>query len=121
MLKNRVLRYWAYFRRGNSTYLVFLISFANFIVIQYRLLIQYVPFLEAIFSSLLVFALTFFLIYVPLATVIGWADYKKGAVPIETSLIAQTGPWYRDISRALILICEGKYDEAKKLLEKWAE
>ena len=49
LLKNprdRLLRWLTYFRRGHNAYLVFLVSFANFVVIQYRLLIEYIPALK---------------------------------------------------------------------------
>jgi len=119
--KNRILRYWLYFRRGHGTYLVFLISFANFIVIQYRMLVVYIPFLEALFSSLISFSITFFLVYVPLATFIGRMDYKKFAVPVDLTVSAKANPYSRDLAKALMLICDGKYGEAKKILQKWVE
>ena len=118
--KYRVLRWWSYFRRGHSTYLVFLISFANFIVIQYRLLIEYVPLLRMVFVNLLAFAIVFFIVYIPLAVIIGWLDYRKFAVPVDTALIAKASPWTRDLAKALILIAEGKNEEAIKILRKWA-
>jgi len=117
--KYRVLRWWSYFRRGHSTYLVFLISFANFIVIQYRLLIEYVPLLRMVFVNLLAFAIVFFIVYIPLAVIIGWLDYRKFAVPVDTALIAKASPWTRDLAKALILIAEGKNEEAIKILRKW--
>ena len=120
-MKDKILRYWAYFRRGHSTYLAFLLSFANFMVIQYRLVIQYVPLLEAIFSSLTAFVTSFFLIYVPSATVIGWLDYKKFAVPVDAIVAAKASPWVRDLAKGLMLMCDGKAAEAKKILRKWAE
>jgi len=120
-MKSRILRYWTYFRRGHGTYLVFLLSFANFMVIQYRLLIEYVPFLEALFSSLMAFAVTFFLVYVPMATIIGWLDYKKFAVPVDLTVMAKANPWMQDLTRALMLMCDERYDDAKKILQKWIE
>ena len=120
-MKSKVLRYWTYFRRGHGTYLVFLLSFANFMVIQYRLLIGYVPFLEALFSSLMAFAVTFFLIYVPMATIIGWLDYKRFAVPVDLTVIAKANPWMQDLTRALMFMCDEKYDDAKRILQKWIE
>jgi len=115
------LRYWTYFRRGHNTYLAFLLSFANFMVIQYRLLIEYMPALKAIFQHLLVFAVTFFLIYVPISIVIGWYDYRKFAVPIDASIAAKASPWVRDLATALILMAEGKNAGAKEILKKWTE
>ena len=120
-MKERILRYWTYFRRGHGTYLAFLLSFANFMVIQYRLLIEYMPALKAIFSQLLIFAATFFLVYVPIATVIGWYDYRKFAVPVDASIAAKTSPWARDLARALMFMAEGKNKDAIEILKKWVE
>jgi len=117
--KDFMLRLWTYYRRGHGTYLVFLLSFANFIVIQYRLLVEYVPALRLLFSSLMAFAVAFFLVYVPLAVVIGWLDYRRFAVPVDSALTARASPWHRDVARALILIAEGRGEEATKILEKW--
>jgi len=117
--KDFMLRLWTYYRRGHGMYLVFLLSFANFIVIQYRLLVEYVPALRLLFSSLMVFAVAFFLVYVPLAVVIGWLDYRRFAVPVDSALTARASPWHRDVAKALILIAEGRGEEATKILEKW--
>ncbi|RLB81447.1 MAG: hypothetical protein DRH17_09115 [Deltaproteobacteria bacterium] len=119
--KNFILRLWTYFRRGHSTYLVFFLSFANFIVIQYRLLIEYIPVLQLVFSSLIAFAIVFFAVYIPLAIIIGYYDYKKFAVPVDTALAAKASPWNRDLARALILIAEGRNKEAIEILKKWVE
>ena len=119
--KQRILRWWTYFRRGHNTYLVFLLSFANFVVIQYRLLVEYVPTLKMILSSLLAFAMVFFLLYVPIAVLIGWYDYRRLAVPVDTALSARASPWTQDLAKALILIAQGKNSEAIKILEKWSE
>ena len=122
LLKNprdRLLRWMTYFRREHNAYLVFLVSFANFVVIQYRLLIEYIPALKIIFTSLTAFVIAFFLVYIPLAIAIGWYDYKKFAVPMERRIGALVNPWNRDLSKALILIAQGKNEEAIKLLEKW--
>jgi len=118
-VKSVILRWWVYFRRAHNNYLAFALSFLNFIVIQYRLLIQYVPFLHLVFSSLLAFALSFFLVYVPAAIVIGWLDYKRLSVEVEQLLATQANPYARDIALALYLYMDGKVEEAKKVLEKW--
>jgi len=117
--RDRWLRLWSYFRRGHSTYLVFLLSFANFIVIQYRLLVQYVPSFRVLFHSLLLFTVAFFLIYIPLAVVIGWYDYHKFSMPVELTLTAEVSPWNQDLARALILIAQGRNDEAVEILRRW--
>ena len=42
---------------------------------------EYIPVMKVLFSSLLAFAATFFLVYIPLAIIIGWYDYRRFAVP----------------------------------------
>ena len=116
----RLLRYSVYFRRGHSAYLAFLTSFLNFIVIQYRLLIENIELIHKLLPRLWMFMIVFLATYLPLATIIGWLDYKKGAVPTGSALGAKVCPWTRDLATALILMSEGKGEEAKKVLEKWA-
>jgi len=120
-LRNRLLRYWTYFRRGHNVYLVFLLSFSNFIVIQYRLLIEYLPFLSDLFGDLAVFAIAFLMLYIPAAILIGWYDYRKLAVPVDTTILARASPWRRDLAKALVYLAEGKNEEAKKVLLKWTK
>jgi len=117
--KAGVLRLWTYFRRGHSTYLAFLMSFANFLAIQYRLVIEYIPVFKELFVRLHVFVIAFFLTYIPVAIVIGWLDYKKFSVPVELEVKAKANPWVRDIALALTYIAEGKNEEAKVVLRKW--
>ena len=121
MRRDRFFRWLAYFRRGHSAYAAFALSFLNFVVIQYRLLVEYVPPLKLLFSNLLAFAAAFFLAYIPIATVLGWLDYRKYAVPVETALTARANPWMRDMAKALYLVADGRNEEAKEVLEKWVE
>ena len=118
--KARLLRIWSYVRRGHSTYLVFLVSLSNFIVIQYRLLIEYIPALHLLFDRIWVFAVAFVLVYIPLAAFIGWMDYRKLAVPVDMALMSRANPWVRDLSRALILLAEGRREEAIEILRRWS-
>ena len=120
-VKTRLLRYWTYFRRGHNIYLVFLLSFANFIAIQYRLIIENMAILKDIFTHLSVFAAVFVLVYVPAAIIIGWLDYRRLAVPVDMTITAKASPWVKDLATALIYIAEGRGEEAKKVLEKWTK
>ena len=101
--------------------MVFLLSFANFVVIQYRLLVEYIPFLKYVFIDIFAFSLVFFLVYVPVAIIIGWYDYRKLAVPVDTTVAAKANPWTRDLARSLILIAQGRNEDAIKILSKWTE
>ena len=120
-MKDKVFRYWTYFRRGHGAYLTFFLSFANFMAIQYSLLVQYLPLLEVLFSSLASFAASFFVVYVPVATIIGWLDYKKLAVPVDAAVEAQANPWVRDLAKGLMLMIDRRYGEAKEIFRKWVE
>jgi len=112
-------RYYIYFRRAHTTYLVFVVSLANFIVIQYALLIEKIPILKQVFPTIGHFVLTVLPVYIAVCILVGWLDYRRGLVRTELTLVAQAHPWMRDIARALYLICEGKTEEAKRILEKW--
>jgi len=71
-----VTRGWLYFKIGHGTYLSYLVSFAQWVIILYTLYIVQSPF-AYIFPRLLVFALTFTLTYPLLATIIGYIHYKR--------------------------------------------
>ena len=119
-IRPRLLRYWTYFRRGHGVYLAFAMSFLNFVVIQWRLLIEQIESLEAIFQHFYVFTTLFFATYIPLATIIGWIDYKRGAVPVDATVAAKANPWFRDLAKAIVLLAEGKNEEVVELMKKWA-
>lgn len=74
---NWARRRWLDFRQGHSVYLIFLMTFANFITIQFALLIDRVPALYSIFPDLWIFAVIFVSGYVPLAVVIGYWHRKS--------------------------------------------
>ena len=118
-MKKRLLRIWTYFRRGHAVYLAFVISFMNFIVIQYRLLIEQIPMLSFIFSQLYMFAIIFVFIYIPLSAIIGWIDYRRGSVPVDQEVAAKANPWAIDLAKALQYIAQGENDKAIQILEKW--
>ena len=148
-MKSRLLRYWCYFRRGHGTYLMLAVSFLNFVVIQYRLLISYIPFLRGMFSGLTEFAVSFAVSYIIVCVLVGWWDYKRGGVIVDSTLITKANPYTSDsaksavlarnsqllMMKALILIAKNKREEAinllenavvdmneaKKLMERWSE
>jgi len=132
--RERVYRYVVYFRRGHGSWLAYLISFANFVVIQYRLLV------ERLLPSLSAFIVTFFLVYVPLAIIIGRYDIKKATVPKEVEVspffyrplgkeVNVYYPVWDTILEALEKIAEkegledeiNKIREAREVLKKWVE
>jgi len=116
-IRERIYRYVVYFRRGHGSWLAYIISFANFAVIQYRLLVQYIPFLESLLPSLTAFIVTFFFVYVPVATIIGWYDIKKATVPKE----AEVNPYFYRPTRKEVNVYYPIRDTILEALEKIAE
>jgi len=72
-------------------------------------------------GHLFVFVIVFFVTYIPLATLIGWIDYKRGSVQIDQAVAIKVSPWHQDISKALILLAEGKKEEVMELMKKWTK
>lgn len=121
MNKNWTRRRWLEFREGHSIYLIFLMTFINFVVINYRLLIEKVPVLEEIFPSMWIFAVIFIFSYFPLAIIIGhW--HKKTQYSVEASVKMQYNPWFARLFRVLVDIQTGKASEEQiKQFRDWLE
>jgi len=100
-----VRRRWMDFRWGHSTYLIFLLTFSNFVLIFHRLLVERVEFLEYLFSELWVFALIFVLGYVPLALAVG-AWHRKTQLKVENEQVLLQNPFLARNFRMLVDIIE---------------
>jgi hypothetical protein len=100
-------RRWYDFRQGHGMYLVFAMSFVNFVLIFYRLLIEQIDFLGDIFSHLWVFVLIFLAVYIPLAILIGnW--HRKTQMKIEHEQSMKQSPLMAKNFRILLDLLEGK-------------
>ena len=118
MSSNWFRRRWFDFRLGHSVYLIFLLSFSNFILIFHRLLIERVEFLDEIFSELWMFILLFVVIYFPISIVVG-AWHRKTQIKIENEQSLLNNPFMARNFRMMIDIIEGKAskDEVEKFRE----
>jgi len=120
--KNFIRRRWFDFRQGHSYYLIFALSFANFILIFYRLLIEQIPELNEIFSSLWIFVLVFILLYIPIAVGIG-AWHRKTQLKIEADVSLKQSPLFCRVLGTIIDIQMGtatkeEIKELRKMLKK---
>lgn len=107
MDKNWIKRRWYDFRMGHNTYLIFILTGANFLLIFHRLFIERVPFLEKIFSDLWVFALIFLVVYVPTALAIGhW--HRKTQMKIEQEQNLRQNPFLVQMFRILLDVQTGR-------------
>ena len=87
-IKNRYIkRRWLDFRNGHSIYLVFLLTLVNFILIVYNFAILKIPALST-FLNLPLFVLIFFLVYVPLAIIIGYW-HRRNQYAVENEAMTQ--------------------------------
>lgn len=109
---------WYEFRVGHSTYLIFMLTFVNFILIAYRLLIEKIPFLQDIVPQLWIFAILFIVIYVPIAILVGFW-HRRTQLKIETTLTAYESPVLARMFRTMLDVKTGKADE--KEIEEFRE
>ena len=98
-------RRWLDFRFGHTTYLIFAISLANFILIFHRLLIERVDILNEIFDNLLIFTIVFVIIYIPVSILIG-AWHRKTQLKVETAQTMKQNPVLAQMFRNLLDIID---------------
>lgn len=92
-------------------------TFANFITIQYQLLIDQLPYLEGIFNSIWIFAITFILFYVPLSIVLGYW-HRKSQWKVEQDALFRENKVGAIMWMYVIDLIEGNVSEEDKKLMK---
>jgi hypothetical protein len=104
-------RRWLDFRNGHSIYLIFAMTFANFITIQYQLLLDRIP----VFNSLPIwgFAALFVALYVPLGMVIGYW-HRKSQFSVEAEAWFAQNQIGATIYLFLIDLIDGKITQEEK-------
>ena len=115
LLKNKkwIKTRWYDFRQGHAIYLAFIMTFANFITIQYALLIAKAPILSSIFSNILIFAVVFIMIYFPLSMIIGYW-HRKNQLSVEQEAIFNNNIVGATLWLFLFEYLEGKLTEQEK-------
>ena len=115
-------RRWWEFRQGHSIYLIFMLTFVNFILISYRLLIERVAIFKELIPELWIFGLLFIVCYIPAATLIGFW-HRRTQLRVETTIINQQNPILAKMIRTLLdvqtgVASEDEIKEFRKMLEK---
>ena len=100
-------RRWYDFRLGHSVYLIFALTFSNFVLISHRLLIERVPILNEYFSSLWFYAIIFVLAYIPISTIIG-AWHRRTQLRVEEDIKTRQNPFLAKVLGVIIDIQTGK-------------
>ncbi len=100
-------RRWYDFRQGHGMYLVFAMTFTNFVLIFYRLLIEQIEFLEDVITNLWIFVVIFLSAYIPVAILIGnW--HRKTQMKIEHEQVMKQNPLMAKNFRIMLDLLEGK-------------
>ena len=122
MKEGWIRRRWWEFRQGHSIYLIFLLTFVNFILISYRLLIEKITIFKELIPELWIFALIFISLYIPAAILIGvW--HRRTQLRVETTLVNQQNPVLAKMIRTLLDVQTGKasQEEIKEFRKKMEE
>ena len=110
---NWLRRRWLDFRNGHSIYLVFLMTFANFVTIQYSLLLDRIPEFKALFGNVAVFAAIFIAIYFPLSMIIGYW-HRKSQWKVEAEAMFKENVIGAKIWLFAIDLIDGRASEEEK-------
>jgi hypothetical protein len=119
LLRNKkwIKRRWLDFRNGNGLYLIFFLTLAQFVIIQYKLLLERTPLFHSI--PLWVFSAAFVAIYLPLAVVIGvW--HRRTQYTVENQTHFERNPIGATMYLFLFDLIDGKVtEEEKKRVRKY--
>ena len=118
MSQGWVRRRWWEFRAGHSVYLIFVLTFINFILIAYRLLIEKIPLFQDLIPNLSIFVLLFLSFYIPTAIIIGFW-HRKTQLKVETTLTMQQNPVFAKMFRTILDVQTGKASD--KEIEEFKE
>jgi len=116
MKYNWIRRRWLDFRQGHGLYLIFALSFANFVLIFHRLLIERIEILNNVFSNLWFFALVFLIMYIPVAILVGFW-HRKTQIRVEAELGLRQNPFMARNFRMLVDMIDRK--ASKEEIEKF--
>lgn len=107
-------RRWLDFRQGHSIYLIFIMTFANFITIQYKLLLDKIPSVDALTGGNIIgFALLFIALYVPLGIIIGYW-HRKSQWKVEAEALFKENKIGATMWLFVIDLIDGKVTEQDK-------
>lgn len=92
-------------------------TFANFITIQYQLLIDKLPYWAGIFNSIWIFAVLFILAYVPVSIILGYW-HRKSQWKVEQDALFRENKVGAIMWMYVIDLIEGNVSEEDKKLMK---
>ena len=117
---DRGSRYKQYFLRGHNQWFALAFSLINFTLIFYKLLLENLVFIPDYLKSYTLFVILFGLTYFPLATIIGFYDFKKGTFNAEQKLSREISPIWKELFSRIEKL-ENNGVDSLKILEKLEE
>ena len=117
-IKTRIL--WLDGRIGHTTYLMFFLTFVNFIIISFNFLIEDNTILQEIIPSMWIFTIIFIVTYIPISILIGrWHRYTQ--VRTEHSILIESNPTLATMIKILLDVQTGvatkkEIDKVKKMM-----
>jgi uncharacterized membrane protein YhaH (DUF805 family) len=117
-IKTRVL--WLDGRIGHTTYLMFFLTFVNFIIISFNFLIEDNTMLQEIIPSMWIFTIVFIVMYIPISIIIGrWHRYTQ--LSAEYRILQEANPIQATMMRVLLDVQTGiatkeEIDEFRKMM-----
>jgi hypothetical protein len=88
-------------------------TFANFITIQYKLLIEQSGYLETLFNNIWLFAASFIIIYIPVAIGLGYW-HRKSQWKVESEAMFRENEVSARLWLFMIDLIDGKVTEDEK-------
>ena len=105
--KNFARKRWWDGRTGHSTYLMFVLTLVNFILIAYNFLVEGNPFFESFSENLWLFVIVFAVLYFPTAVLIGrWHAHTQ--IPVELTMRMFENPIMARMVRGILDTKTGK-------------
>ncbi len=105
-----IRRRWMDGRNGHGVYLMFALTFLNFILITYRYLIEGETGFSALVENLWFFAIIFIISYIPISIVIGYW-HRKTQLSVENVLKRMEDPLFAKMIRTLLDVQTKKASE----------
>jgi len=108
-------RRWWEERNGHKIYLIYILTFVNFILISYTFFIEKIPFFQELIPHLWIFVLIFLVSYIPASTIIGYW-HRRTQLKVETTIKFLENPLWAKMFRTMLDVQIGK--ASKEEIEK---
>jgi len=110
-----IRRRWWEERSGHTMYLIYILTFVNYILITYTFFIEKIPFFQELIPHLWIFVLIFLVSYIPASTIIGYW-HRRTQLKVETTIKLLENPLWAKMFRTVMDVQTGK--ASKEEIEK---